>query len=436
MLSYLFTQTPLIFLVQSLWRDEAFSFLLAKHNPIKIILLTAKDFNPPLYYLLLSVWMKIFGSSEIALRSLSLIFFILLLFFSYLFMRRILHVSRPRAYVYLSFIAINPVLIYYAFEARMYMLLSFLVVASSYFFYKKHLRLYFVSIFLGLYTHYFMIFVAAFYFLFIYLTQHKTHYYHKITKIIFVSFILFLPWALFSVSYKQYASGFWLDPVRINTFLNIPGILYAGYEKSVFPSIFYTFFFSIGFFILMFITNKLIKHTAKEKKQIFLFLFLWSVGIPFVVALISFIKPIFFPRYLVFSSAGLLLFLIFIFEHLPKKISDSVFIALFLITLLYFEKIQIKSQQKDNVKKVAKEIKTLAKKDDVVYVTSELDFFTMQYYFAENRVLIYGKSHGYIPFYVGKVLIGTDKLTYTLPTYPKRAFVVNPNLTYTIQALY
>lgn len=75
MINYLFTKTPLLFFAQSFWRDEAFTYFLAKENVFKITSLTAKDFNPPLYYLIIHFWMKIFGTSEITLRLFSLIFF-------------------------------------------------------------------------------------------------------------------------------------------------------------------------------------------------------------------------------------------------------------------------------------------------------------------------------------------------------------------------
>src|SRR3989344_2939011 len=80
MMDFLFNRTPLYFMTQSLWRDEAFSYLLAQKSIIDIIRLTAQDFNPPFYYIMLHFWISIFGKSEIALRSLSFVFFALTLY--------------------------------------------------------------------------------------------------------------------------------------------------------------------------------------------------------------------------------------------------------------------------------------------------------------------------------------------------------------------
>jgi len=93
MLSFLFSKTPLLFFAQSLWRDEAFSYFLAKKNILEIIFLSAKDYNPPLYYILLHFWMKIFGSSEIALRSLSLVFYWATIYIIFLFLTKIFKIK-------------------------------------------------------------------------------------------------------------------------------------------------------------------------------------------------------------------------------------------------------------------------------------------------------------------------------------------------------
>ena len=63
-------------LTQSFWRDEAFTGLLIRHNPIEIIRLTMHDSTPPLYYLALWVWAQVVGDGEVGLRLLSVMFWI------------------------------------------------------------------------------------------------------------------------------------------------------------------------------------------------------------------------------------------------------------------------------------------------------------------------------------------------------------------------
>jgi len=132
MLNFLFTKTPLFFLTQPFWRDEAFSYFMAKKNIFEMLFLTAKDFNPPLYYFILHFWMNIFGSSEIALRSLSLLFFWGTICIVFLFLNNIFKMKERKSSIYLILFIINPLLLYYAFEARMYSMLAFFATLSFY----------------------------------------------------------------------------------------------------------------------------------------------------------------------------------------------------------------------------------------------------------------------------------------------------------------
>ena len=61
----------------SLWIDEAYSINEAQFSVQTIILHSSESDNPPLYYLILHFWTKLFGVSEMAVRSLSAVFSIL-----------------------------------------------------------------------------------------------------------------------------------------------------------------------------------------------------------------------------------------------------------------------------------------------------------------------------------------------------------------------
>src|SRR5882762_6341769 len=56
---------------QSLWLDEIASWGLASQDVLHV--LRSEPTNPPLYYLLLHLWMGWFGRSESAIRSLSIV---------------------------------------------------------------------------------------------------------------------------------------------------------------------------------------------------------------------------------------------------------------------------------------------------------------------------------------------------------------------------
>jgi uncharacterized membrane protein len=56
---------------RSLWADELFSVFWAKSGAIYVVSHAADETNPPLYYLLLNLWMNVFGESESTVRLLS-----------------------------------------------------------------------------------------------------------------------------------------------------------------------------------------------------------------------------------------------------------------------------------------------------------------------------------------------------------------------------
>src|SRR5260221_14271890 len=70
---------------QSLWLDEATSALTTKMSFADFFgKFMPGDFHPPLYYILLRAWAAVFGSSEIALRSLSILFGVATIYVVYL----------------------------------------------------------------------------------------------------------------------------------------------------------------------------------------------------------------------------------------------------------------------------------------------------------------------------------------------------------------
>ncbi len=441
MINYLFTKTPLLFFAQSFWRDEAFTYFLAKENVFKITSLTAKDFNPPLYYLIIHFWMKIFGTSEITLRLFSLIFFWATIYVGFLFLRNIFNLSLKKSFLYLLFFLFNPLLIYYAFEARMYTFFAFLSSLSFYFFYQRKKLPFIIFTLAGLYTHYFMFFVIVGQLLFIFLERAKI--WQKQIKTIVISLVGFLPWVFFlffnQVIFKE---SFWLTKPKFLGVLHLLAVIYTGHEdvNQYLPEIQTVekiiFFLNLVLFFIVFIgILKIVNFKKKTDQNLFLFLSIWGILIPLSVGLISFLKPIYLPRYLIFATVGFLILLIFILNKLTKKSTIFFFLAIMLLTFFY-NRYQIKYRRKADLRKTIEEIKSISGKTDLLYVTDELDYFVAKYYFDEKRVYIFQKNYQEIPQYVGKVLIPPEQITFKLPIYPQKAFVLKNDGSYSIQAMY
>ncbi len=444
MLSFLFQKTPLKFYVQSIWRDEAFTYLLAKQNIFQIVRMTALDSNPPLYYLLLHFWMAIFGGSEFALRTLSFLFFIGSLYVAGLFLIDVFRLPVRRAFIFLALFVASPVLHYYAFEARMYSLIAFTVSLSFYFLYKRDYRKYMAATIISMYTHYFTFFALAGQILYLALTTPR-HDAKRILRMFAGMFLSYLPWiAVVLFSRPPVANGFWIQKLLPSTLFNVPAILLTGYEQYQWfpyrwlPYVSLFLYAVAGYSLFMFAKGgHLLRLHVDHRKHghIGLLLFCWVMIPTILVLLVSAFKPLFLPRYLIFITFGMLLSFIYMVRSFRPAFRYGVFAVLLLVSLNYAN-LQMEKRVKANIRKPLLEIKRLMDKNDVVFVTHEFNYHPAQYYINDRQVYLYGKTYEEVPWYVGKVLFDKNKVANTLPVYPDKAFVLKDNLNYSVQAIY
>lgn len=483
MLDYLFTKTSLLFFVQNFWRDEAYSYLLGEKSIFTIIKLTISDFSPPLYYILLHIWMIFFGRSEIALRSLSLIFFAGTAYTLFEILVANFKFSRLKAGLYLLIISLNPFLAFYAFEARMYMMVTFFITLSYYAFWNKKNKLYIFAMTCALYTHYFAVFILAIHFfeIFVWNYRHllqfkpfKFHFSQKkdsfSLKPLFLSTVIFIPWIVYFLLARNVSDGsFWIIQPPLKDFWYVPFILFSGYERvfgeyyheqagyTAFHVTILRFLYAIllvPVFLFLYQVfsqkrhhshkkNSLVERTNEffqkmnnflEAHQMTLSLIMWAFITPYAIFVLSFIfQPYYLPRYFIFAVPGFLLLLIYCFDSLLMK--KNLVIKLVAISFLIyyaflnqkFNTLNLKYRSKRNISTMSNEIKAQMKDTDYVYVTSELDYHLYQYYISEDKVRIYGKAYEEIPQYVGKVIIPKDAIVSQYPVYPHRAFVIYYN---------
>jgi len=152
---------------QSFWNDEGNSARIAERTLDLILEGAAGDIHPPGYYLLLHCWRALFGQSEFALRSFSVVAGLALIVFTYLLGHHLFGEATGLTAAFLG--TISPFAVYYSQEARMYTLLAALSTASTYlllrllvnntgqkpgFFRKTWFLAYVLTSAAGLYTHY------------------------------------------------------------------------------------------------------------------------------------------------------------------------------------------------------------------------------------------------------------------------------------------
>lgn len=108
-----------------LWLDEAQSVEIAHRSVSGLLSALRHDGSPPLYYLLLHLWMKLFGTGTFAVRALSGLMSVAALPLMWRAARH-LGAGRRGAWLAVLLLATNPFAIRYATETRMYSLLVLL----------------------------------------------------------------------------------------------------------------------------------------------------------------------------------------------------------------------------------------------------------------------------------------------------------------------
>ena len=231
----------------SVWFDEAFSEHITRHSFFDILRYTAADVHPPLYYWALKIWRMLFGSSELALRSLSLFFLAATIVVVYVLVRRTF--TRSAAITSMTLLVLSPMLCRYGVEARMYTMELFIIVAATAALLaavrtksRKAWMVYGVLIGLGMLTHYLSAMVWAAQGLWL-LAQYrqktiktslaqvlKAGYGRALLAALAVS-LLWLPFMAWQVINIQ-GGGFWIGAVSLNTLPNYVSNAYT-YINSV-----------------------------------------------------------------------------------------------------------------------------------------------------------------------------------------------------------
>jgi hypothetical protein len=146
------------YLTGQFWMDEGLSVGISSHSLASIPHVLRHDGSPPLYYLMLHVWMSWFGSTETSVHTMSLVFGVLTIpagtWVAYSLW------GRWAGAIAMVLFALNPFLTAYSQEARMYSLMALLgLLATGGFIHgfiyrrRRYLILFTVSQTLMLYTH-------------------------------------------------------------------------------------------------------------------------------------------------------------------------------------------------------------------------------------------------------------------------------------------
>jgi uncharacterized membrane protein len=191
------------------------------------------DTSPPLYYLLLNLWTRVAGTSDLALRLFSVLWALAAFPLIWLLAERI--GGRPAAFSSALLYALAPPSLYYSVEGRMYAMLWFLAVAFIWLTLRLHelgtrratLALWIIAGGAGFLTHYFFAFVWCAGVL--WLVLHPGRFFRShLAAAVLVTIAAVLPWyAHLPESLGRWrVTGSWLNgPLSFGQALSAPVLL-------------------------------------------------------------------------------------------------------------------------------------------------------------------------------------------------------------------
>ncbi|MDD5020930.1 MAG: glycosyltransferase family 39 protein [Endomicrobiaceae bacterium] len=285
--------------------DELFTLNIVNMNSIFDVIKIGNinDTHPPLYHILLFIFVQFAGVSETSVRLLSSIFGTLSILSIYILAKKMF--SEKEGLISASVMLFIWSLIIVNQYARGYALLLFLSILTMIFLYditdrlgqnkniKKSLIFYVISTTLCIYTHYFGLLLIFIEFLFLFFIRFK--YIKQILPVYFFIFLLYLPWIPFiHTRYIHTVYPDFIQWVRWNVF--------GGYENIFLLPLLCTYPFI--FIIYKKISNG---HSMSEfvniyKSEIMLIVL---AAVPFIFVWISdkFLFKCYNHRYIIFSIA-------------------------------------------------------------------------------------------------------------------------------------
>ncbi|HPI02685.1 MAG TPA: glycosyltransferase family 39 protein [Candidatus Goldiibacteriota bacterium] len=330
-----------VYMNKPFWHDEAYSFLIAAKSFSDIIKALIPDSGAPLYYFLLHIWLKIFGITETAVRSLG----IFLSFFGvaavYVLSYKILN-RKIFAFIVALLFSVSQLNVAQAATARMYPLFSLLCILSSILFIEifinnnknKFNSVAFVAAgILGFLTHYW--YVLFFISQFVYLLFFNTKQIFSKT-FLFPPFLFAVLWGYFF--YKQFGNAAlaWLtfsEEVLIWTYN------YAFYERTsklyFFGAISVITFIGISFIkkqnVIIYAKNSILESLCNKK---LIYMFINFIMVLMLAYVISKFKPIYCAdRQPIILLPSFLIISIYFIYKFSNKILLLALISIFVLRL-------------------------------------------------------------------------------------------------------
>ncbi|HEX8120179.1 MAG TPA: glycosyltransferase family 39 protein [Solirubrobacteraceae bacterium] len=369
------------------WIDEGLSVGIGSYDLTDIPGVLRQDGSPPLYYMLLHLWMQAFGTGEDATHGLSVVFSVLCVPVAFWAGRTLWGIRAGWIAAVLA--AINPFLTFYAQETRMYSLVALLgLTVSASFLHvfadrdRRYLPVFAASLALMIYTHNWALFlgmgtVVALAWL---LRAAAAEDRRALVRDALIGYgavaLVYLPWVPTLLFQAKHTGAPWAERPSLDTLLAALGVLLGGATT--------------GIAVLLVAGNGIagVVRDASPRARRMIALLVLVLSAVALAWLASQVAPAFSNRYfaafvgptLLLAAAGL------------SFNGRFGLVCLVLVTLYWFDPRTAQLESKSNVRSVAASIQTLVTAGDLVISTHPEQLPLLAYYLPDG--IRYGTSMG------------------------------------------
>lgn len=301
----------------SLWLDEAISFLAAELPIGQILNNTVQSSHPPLFYFLLSLWSPFASESDAALRGLTLFWGVLLIPLLGIVARDLLE-DEQLGLLAALLIAVSPFHLLYSHELRMYTQLMFLVTLGTWLYWRlgersgvtMWLAVGFVWL-TAVYTHLFATLALIAINVHAFVQPERRPVFRRLFVLSATIAILFLPFLFTIVGESEQALGS-LRPLNQPTVRNpikpltTPAFLLFGISNNLYISG-GALFITLSLFVIWLLEWRKMRQTPSSALRLIGLQIGLVLGVPLLVYVI---RPYFLPERTMAAAAPFLLLLL------------------------------------------------------------------------------------------------------------------------------
>jgi mannosyltransferase len=369
------------------WIDEGLSVGIASYGLLDIPGVLEQDGSPPFYYLLLHVWMQLFGNGEEATHALSVVFAVLAVPAAFWAARSLF--GARAGWLGAALAAINPFLTFYAQETRMYSLVGLLGLLVAALFLRvfadrdrRLLPVFALTLALLVYTHNWGHFLAvgtvvALAWLWRAAPRDERRPLVRDALIGYgAAALLYVPWVPTLLFQARHTGAPWAEQPGLDALLSALGIVLGGATTAI------ALLLVAGSGV-----NTLMREPSPRARRVTALLILTVTGIA-LAWLASQVSPAFSNRYFASFVGPVLLLAAAGLAHAARL----GLVCFVLITLYWFDARTGPLETKSNVRSVAQSIQTLVTAGDLVVSTHPEQLPLLAYYLPDG--VRYGTSMG------------------------------------------